>query len=354
MEKRWQTTSTRGPRYLVAVGLGLMITVLLSIGAKAADDSLALISVWRPSNGTWYLLCAMAPPVAQQLGAAGDDPVPSNYECCKGSTRREPDNLAVWRPGIGTFFVRQFNGITVSGRFGLFGDVPVPADYDGDGKSDYAVWRPTAGTGTWFIHAPYVGTRTERWGSPDGIPAPGDYDGDGSDDLGVWEPSDKTWSILYANGAREHWNFGIRGDIPRPADYDGDNRTDMAVFRPSNGTWSFLNSSTRFRTLTSRQWGFAGDVPVPADYDGDGRANVTIWRPSQATWYILNSSTNKPRTQTFGLPGDKPLAVGDQADRIGGRSGHDNSGLSLMLVVGRLQQRLSFLTARWCKRMGEL
>jgi hypothetical protein len=34
-------------------------------------------------------------------------------------------------------------------QWGLPGDVPVPGDYDGDGITDYAVYRPA--TGTWWI-----------------------------------------------------------------------------------------------------------------------------------------------------------------------------------------------------------
>jgi hypothetical protein len=38
--------------------------------------------------------------------------------------------------------------------YGARGDVPVPGQYDGDGKADFAVWRPPAGGapgGTWLI-----------------------------------------------------------------------------------------------------------------------------------------------------------------------------------------------------------
>jgi hypothetical protein len=34
-------------------------------------------------------------------------------------------------------------------QWGFWGDVPVPGDYDGDGKADFAIWRP--GDGMWWI-----------------------------------------------------------------------------------------------------------------------------------------------------------------------------------------------------------
>jgi hypothetical protein len=93
----------------------------------------------------------------------------------------------------------------------------VPGDYDGDGKTDFAVWRPT--TGQWFI-------------IPSGNPA-----------------------------TQITQSFGLDGDIPVPADYDGDQIADIAVWRPTTGQWYIIPSSSPM-SFTVTSWGLSGDVPV--------------------------------------------------------------------------------------------
>jgi len=264
-------------------------------------DRRADISVYRPSNGFWFVINSLDNHVSvQPWGLPGDVYVPADYDG-DGKT-----DVAVFRPSNGNWFIiNSSTGQLTIRQWALSGDVPVPADYDGDGKADITVFRPS--DGNWFIINSSTGqVRIRQWALGGDQPVPGDYDGDGKADITVYRPSNGFWFIIQSsNGQARIVPWGLSGDRTVQADYDGDGKLDVAVFCPSDGNWFIINSSTG--QVTIRQWALSADVPVAADYDGDGKADITVFRPSDGNWFIINSSNGQVRIQQWALPGD--LAV---------------------------------------------
>ncbi len=262
-------------------------------------DGKANVSVFRPSNGTWYILRADGSYYGQAFGQSGDVPASADYDG-DGTT-----DVAVFRAGA--WYRQQSTAGFDVVNFGLSADLPVPEDYDGDGKADIAVFRPS--TGVWFLLQSSNGQATAvQFGSPGDVPVAGDYDGDNKADLTVFRPSNGTWYHLNSsNGAFVGVQFGANGDKPVSGDFDGDGKADPAVFRPSNGTWYVLASSSGAMQVTS--FGVSEDIPVPADYDGDGKQDIAVFRPSVASWYRLNSSNSAFVAVQFGASTDIPVAA---------------------------------------------
>ena len=254
-------------------------------------DGKADISVFRPSNGTWYLNQSANGFTGMAFGLSTDKIVPADFDG-DGKT-----DVAVYRNG--TWYIQRsslgFTGV----QFGAADDIPVPADYDGDGKADIAVFRPS--NGTWYILGSQTGFTAFAFGQAGDKPVAADYDGDGKADIAVFRAG--IWYIQRSQLGFTGIAFGESTDKPVAADYDGDGKADVAVFRPSNGTWYMLQSSAGF---TGVAFGFGTDFPVPADYDGDGRADVAVYRPSNGTWY-LNRSTQGFTGAVFGTSEDRPI-----------------------------------------------
>ena len=215
-------------------------------------------------------------------------------------------DFAVWRPSNGVWHVQRsgdnsYNSLQFGGE--AFGDVAVPGNYDGDKKTDYAVYR----SGVWYIWQSSNGqVRTAQFGLEGDKPAAGDYDGDGKTDLAVWRPSDGVWYIWRSSdGGYAFRQFGLSGDVPLVGDYDGDGRSDLTIWRPSTGVWYVWQSSDG--NYRSYQFGINGDTPLGGDFDGDKMADYTIYRPSTGVWYVNLSSNGDFKLLQWGISTDIPV-----------------------------------------------
>jgi len=272
------------------------LTIGPATGARVAydfdGDSKADLSVFRPSNGTWYVNRSRDGFMGMAFGQDGDRIVPADYD---GDGKTDE---AVFRNG--TWYIMGstagFSGVA----FGEASDIPMPGDYDGDGRADIAVFRPS--NGTWYLLRSSAGFTGVAFGQAGDRPVAADYDGDNKADIAVYRNG--TWYIMGSTAGFSGVAFGDANDKPVVADYDGDGRADIAVFRPSNGTWYVMGSTSGFRALA---YGEATDFPSAADYDGDGRADIAVYRPSNGAWYVYNSSTSLTTSSQFGASLDKSV-----------------------------------------------
>jgi hypothetical protein len=204
-------------------------------------------------------------------------------------------DLTIFRPSNQTWYTLSWSGTASTVVWGRAGDVPLFGDFDGDGRCDHAMFRPS--DSTWAILRSTLGELTVSFGTPGVRPVPEDYDGDRRTDLAFYDPRTGEWHRrLSATGVEEVTAWGATTDIPVPADYDGDGRADLAVYRPSNGYWFIVDSSGGMRVVMwggktpenwSRSGGEGSDVPMPVDVNGDGRANPVVYSPRFGTFRVL-------------------------------------------------------------------
>jgi FG-GAP-like repeat len=306
------------------------------------------LAVWRPSNGYYYIVPSSAPgtPIQKQFGLPGDFPVPANFDLntagktAYGVFRPYESNLyfqlasspttttsQAWGPPSGgpatNLVTNQFSLCEVGKSI----YVRIEGDFDGDGKADFAFYRPK--DGTWYVvpSTNAIASYIQQWGLPGDIPVAADYDGDGKTDIAVWRPSTGVFYVIPSTNpapitvnpaAAYQVQWGLPGDIPQLGDFDGDHKSDFAVWRPSTGNWYvWLSTGTGGGAQLSQQFGLQGDIPVAGDFDGDHKTDMAVWRPSTGTWYVIQSSTSTVLTKSWGLHGDLPVAgdfTGDGKD----------------------------------------
>lgn len=218
----WKIRNSSGSNLTRSIQWGLPtdIPIAMDIDRNNTSD----LAVFRPSNGTWYIM---------RMG-----------DIIKPRTSVAPENGVHYR-------IIQW---------GAAGDKPLAGDFDADGVDELVVFRPSGGD--WYIYNDVTRTYKEvHWGANGDIPVAMDFDGDARADLAVYRPSNGTWYIRNSlDGSVTARQFGTGSDIPVPADFDKDGVTDIAVFRPANGTWYFSHSSDN--SFLASQFGASGDVPA--------------------------------------------------------------------------------------------
>src|SRR5215203_1523294 len=260
-------------------------------------DGKSDISIFRPSNGQWWLNKSSAGVNVFQFGTSSDKLAPGDY-AGDGKT-----DVAFWRPETGEWFIlRSEDSSYFAFYFGLSTDIIAPGDFDGDGTTDAAVFRPSSGT--WFIRKSTGGTSIFPFGAAGDVPVATDYDGDGKADAAIYRPSTGQWWLNQSSAGVIVYNFGTSADKVVPGDYTGDGKADPAFFRPPTGEWFILRSEDS--SYYSVPFGANGDLPVPGDYDGDRRFDTAVFRPATANWFVQRSTAGILIT-SFGTSGDRPI-----------------------------------------------
>jgi hypothetical protein len=192
-------------------------------------DGKADLAVYRAgatgsATSTWFYRGSLNNPSGNVTyapwGVGGDFPAPGDYD---GDGKND---FAIQRNdggGQARFWLQQSTDGFTTVAFGTPTDVIVPGDYDGDGKTDIAVARGVSGVWNWFVRPSSTGTVSGAPAAIFGLTASdfltqGDYDGDGKTDFGIWRASvtpgaSGFWFLGSTSGAVSV-PFGAFGDYP--------------------------------------------------------------------------------------------------------------------------------------------
>ena len=195
-------------------------------------------------------------------------------------------------------------------------DVPVSGDWNGNGVTDLATWRRSAGAGKLSLRGPDGAETKVAWGRTIDEPVAGDWDGDGTSNVGVWQRLTRTFVLRTAAGGAREVAFGSRRSAPVTGDWDGDGRDEVGVFNPRLGRFSLrMRSGEPVRVVL----GDIGSLPVTGDWNGDGSTEVGVYDPMTGEWRLRHGN-GSVTTTSLGGAGRLPVTGnwdGDDATELG-------------------------------------
>jgi hypothetical protein len=245
-------------------------------------------------------------------------------------------HISVFRPSTARWYVDADGSGTWGGLdfvlsgFGIGSDRVAPGDWNGDGLTDPAVFRAVGDFGWWYFDSNGSGVwesgidQALQFGLGTDTPVVGDWNGDGQSDFGVFRAKgDFGWWYFDSNGNRA-WDpgidqalqFGLASDIPIVGDWNGDGQSDFGAVRYKNGLawWYFDSNGNRLWDSgvdQSIQFGIEGDIPVVGDWNGDGLSDFGVMR--NGIWYLDGNGNRQWDSgvdlvyPAYGLPGDQPM-----------------------------------------------
>jgi len=194
------------------------------------------------------------------------------------------DEIVVYKPSNGTWYIINYlNGERSEFWWGS-GITPLTGDIDGDHHDDAVGYSSTLGA----VYIRYTsGSWNDLYVGSDVIPLVGDFNNDGKKDIVVYKPTNGTWYIIFSNLNRSEFWWGS-GITPLIGDIDGDNYDDavgyssnlgVVYIRYHNGSWKDL---------------YVGQdiVPFVEDFNNDGKDEIIVFKPSNGTWYLFENNGN--------------------------------------------------------------
>jgi hypothetical protein len=281
----------------------------------------------------------------QSLKCGGIHTIPQNgfFFSTTSSTLTEFDrSFGVWH------HCRSEGNLLVP--WGIAGDIPAVGDYDGNGYSDYVVYRPY--NSTWYIAYVNAGvltgtTETIQFGLRGDLPYTIDADGDGKDNIGVLRRNNLSGGTIFlyrtVSGSAEEISFGLIGDQPIFGVKNTLGRDLFSLFRPETGEW-FVRALDG--TVSSFQFGLPGDIAMGAPILTGSQYTPLVYRPKEASWYMKDGS--QATLVPFGSLGSKPSTESltmTSVNRV--QSDIDGDFLSdLVLVRKKLENLVEVISLR--------